>query len=78
MRYVLDKATGKLVEKQSLPPPCLAPNVIPDIQECRNMVEGGRLTSRSQIRELERRHGVRQIGNDWAGEVSRSEGHGRN
>lgn len=76
-RYVFDKKTRKLVEHKAVLSPSLAPNVIPDIVECRNMVEGGLLTSRSQIREIERRHGVRQIGNDWVGRVPRSEEHER-
>jgi hypothetical protein len=44
-----------------------APNVISDVEPFVSPVDKTVITSRSQIREHEKKHGVRQIGNDWTG-----------
>ena len=41
--------------------------VIKDIDPFRSPVDGSYVTSRSELREHEKKHNVRQIGNDWAG-----------
>jgi type II secretory pathway component PulK len=38
-----------------------------DIEPFLSPVDGTYVTSRSELREHEKRHNVRQIGNDWAG-----------
>jgi len=52
--------------------PC--PYVVPDITPFQNVAtrEGGEITSRSQLREFERRHNLRQVGDDIKpGEIAR-------
>jgi hypothetical protein len=41
--------------------------VIKDIEPFISPIDGNIVGSRSVLREHERRHSVRQIGNDWAG-----------
>ena len=41
--------------------------VMADIEEFVSPVDRSVIGSRSQLRAHERQHGVRQIGNDWAG-----------
>ena len=41
--------------------------VIKDIEPFISPIDGKAVGSRSALREHERRHSVRQIGNDWAG-----------
>jgi hypothetical protein len=41
--------------------------IIKDIEPFQSPVDGSYVTSRSELREHEKRHNVRQIGNDWAG-----------
>jgi len=41
--------------------------VIKDIEPFISPIDGNTIGSRSVLREHERRHNVRQIGNDWAG-----------
>jgi hypothetical protein len=42
-------------------------HVMGDIRAFRSPIDGSVIASRSQLREHERRHGVRQVGNDWTG-----------
>ena len=44
-----------------------AHNIMKDIEPFLSPVDGTYVTSRSELREHEKRHNVRQIGNDWAG-----------
>jgi hypothetical protein len=44
-----------------------APMVMGDIKSFVSPVDKTVISSRSQLREHERAHGVKQIGNDWAG-----------
>lgn len=60
-RYVL--RNGELVEKNS---PAAYSNIMPDIAEFKTQ-DGTPITSRSHLREYEKRMGVKQIGTDWAG-----------
>jgi hypothetical protein len=48
------------------PAPC-AFHLMGDIRAFRSPIDGSVIASRSQLREHERRHGVRQTGNDWTG-----------
>jgi hypothetical protein len=41
--------------------------VMRDIDEFVSPIDGSTVGSRSALREHEKRHNVRQIGNDWAG-----------
>jgi len=61
-RYV--RRNGKIVEKHS--GASSGPLVISDIKEFVTQ-DGVAITSRSQLRDYERRNGVRQVGNDWTG-----------
>jgi|TARA_R110002020_G_scaffold36406_3_gene109363 hypothetical protein len=38
-----------------------------DIEPFRSPLDGSHITTRSELREHEKKHNVRQIGNDWAG-----------
>lgn len=69
--YVL--RNGKLVEKPPVEPAARV-HVVGDIEPCRNMIEGGMITTRREIREIERRHRVVQCGNDWSGVLPRPPG----
>jgi hypothetical protein len=42
-------------------------NLIKDIEPFRSPLDGKYVTSRSELREHEKKHNVRQIGNDWSG-----------
>jgi len=44
-----------------------AHSIMKDIEPFLSPVDGTYVTSRSELREHEKRHNVRQIGNDWAG-----------
>jgi hypothetical protein len=44
-----------------------SPSVIADVKPFVSPIDGTVLTSRSEIREHEKRHQVRQCGNDWTG-----------
>jgi hypothetical protein len=61
MRYVL--RAGKLVEKNRAAPTY---TVMSDIKPFVTQ-DGVEITSRSTLRDYERRLGVRQVGNDWTG-----------
>lgn len=63
-RYVL--RDGKLVEKDKAVPKA-GLTFIPDIAPFET-VEGVYIGSRRSLREYEKRHNVKQIGNDWAGD----------
>lgn len=66
-RYVL--RDGELVEKDKAAPRhsmTRHANIISDIKEFKTQ-EGTPITSRMQLREYERRMGVKQVGNDWTG-----------
>lgn len=41
-------------------------NIIPDIQPFKTQ-DGTEITSRSNLRAYERKHGVKQVGTDWTG-----------
>ena len=62
MRYVY--RNGHLVEKRRAGPK--GPLVISDIREFVTQ-DGVTITSRSSLRDYERKHGVKQVGNDWTG-----------
>ena len=63
MRYIQDPVTLKLVPAHEYrrPEPS-APQVLPDIAPFRSPVTGEEITSRPQLREHNRRHGVTQHG----------------
>ena len=42
-------------------------SIMKDIEPFKSPIDGSYVTSRSELREHEKRHNVRQIGNDWAG-----------
>jgi hypothetical protein len=63
MRYV--HRDGKLVPKH-LAGPKSGPLVISDIEPFQTQ-DGTPITSRSALRDYERKMGVRQVGNDWTG-----------
>ena len=42
--------------------------MILDIAPFRSPIDGSEISSRKALRDHERRHGVRQVGNDWAGD----------
>lgn len=63
--YVL--RDGALVEKSKAPPQSGVFHAMRDIAEFRSPIDGSVISSRSHLREHERQHGVRQIGNDWSG-----------
>ncbi len=58
---------GRWVPREEFRRPASRIHVIPDVQAFRSPVDGSVISSRSALREHERRHDVRQIGNDWAG-----------
>jgi hypothetical protein len=61
MRYVL--RAGKLVEKnRAVPTYTVMSDIKPFVTQ-----DGVEITSRSTLRDYERRLGVRQVGNDWTG-----------
>jgi hypothetical protein len=64
--YVL--RDGALVDKRLAPPRASSrsAHVISDIEPFTTQ-EGAAITSRADLREYERRNGVKQIGTDWAG-----------
>ena len=45
----------------------VAYNIIRDIEPFQSPVDGSYVTSRSELREHEKKHNVRQTGNDWTG-----------
>jgi hypothetical protein len=57
---------GKIVEK-SRAAPSKNIGVISDVQPFQSPIDKTWITSRSQIREHEKKHSVYQIGNDWCG-----------
>jgi len=61
-RYV--RRNGRIVKKVSNA--AAYSNVMSDIAEFKTQ-DGTPITSRSQLREYEKRMGVRQVGNDWTG-----------
>lgn len=59
---------GELVEKHlAAPLPLRSMHVMGDIQPFVSPIDKTVITSRSQVREHERKHNVYQIGNDWCG-----------
>ena len=65
-RYVM--RNGELVEKHLAAPKLTqrSAHSLSDIAPFRTQ-EGAEISSRSQLREYERRNGVRQVGTDWTG-----------
>lgn len=63
-RYVL--RDGKLVEKSKAGRKA-GLTIIPDIRPFKTQ-DGVGIGSRRELREYEKKHNVRQIGNDWAGD----------
>ena len=63
---------GKLVPKDQAAPRFASRDhrFIPDIQPFKTM-DGTEITSRSELRAYEIKHGVRQVGNDWT-EIGRA------
>jgi len=59
--YVL--RDGKLVEKTDAQRPDSGPFFLPDISPFRTQ-DGTAISSRSQLRAYETKHGIRQVGND--------------
>lgn len=62
--YVL--RNGEFVEKDKAPPPGKSVHVISDVQPFISPIDRTLISSRSQVREHERIHGVKQVGNDIA------------
>ena len=62
--YVYDKAQGKVIPK-SVFQGVRGHSVISDVEPFTSRIDGTVLTSRSQIRAHERKHQVRQCGNDY-------------
>lgn len=59
---------GRLVPKdEAAPRHGRSLQVMSDIEPFQSPIDGTVITSRSQLREHEQRHGVRQVGNDWSG-----------
>ena len=46
--------------------------VMSDISEFKSPIDGSIISSRSGLKEHEKIHGVRQIGNDWGGTSDKS------
>lgn len=57
---------GKVIPKHTAPPKS-GVSVISDISPFVSPIDSTEITSRSALREHERKHQVRQIGNDYAG-----------
>lgn len=68
MRQTFVIRDGELVPKDQAEPRFAKTDhrFIPDITPFRTM-DGEEITSRSALRAYERKHGVRQVGNDWTG-----------
>ena len=62
MREVFVMRDGKLVPKSGAAPLDSAFHVMQDITEFQSPIDGSLIASRSQLREHERRFGVRQCG----------------
>lgn len=60
---------GRAVLKPDGPEPSASAvfHLMDDIRAFRSPIDGSVIASRSHLREHERRHGVRQSGNDWTG-----------
>lgn len=56
---------GKLVEKHKAPPKGGA-FFMPDIKPFISPIDGTEISSRSHLRSHEHKHGVRQVGDDYA------------
>ena len=56
----------RLVELDRETPPAAAPAVVADIAPYRSMRTGERIAGRAQHREHLRRHGLVEVGNEWA------------
>lgn len=70
--YVQDPVTFELIPKDEYQRPEVnAPMVMPDIGEYTSMVDGTRITSRSQHRAHLRQHGVIEVGNETKALLSR-------
>ena len=72
LKCMVDKADGTLCnpDKDSWVPE--APVLMLDIGEFRSPIDGKLISSRSQLAEHNRRHGVIQVGNDLMGAVDRN------
>ena len=57
---------GRFVEKHVAMAEKAGITIIPDITPFQTQ-DGHAITSRAALKEYERKHGVRQIGNDWPG-----------
>lgn len=71
--YVQDPVTFELIPKDEYVrrDEISAPMVMPDIGEYTSMVDGTRITSRSQHRAHLRQHGVIEVGNETKALLSR-------
>lgn len=71
--YMQDPVTFELIPKEEYVPrgQVNAPMVMPDIGEYTSMVDGTRITSRSQHRAHLRQHGVIEVGNETKALLSR-------
>ena len=71
--YVQDPVTFELIPKEEYVPrsDVNAPMVMSDIGEYTSMVDGTRITSRSQHRAHLRQHGVIEVGNETKALLSR-------
>ena len=67
-RYRYDKELDRVVEihDHNGPESPTFHGVMPDIKHFSTQ-DGVEITSRSKLREYERRTGTRQVGNDWSG-----------
>ena len=62
----------KMVEvthRLSKAPSKAGPLVLKDIEPFVSPIDGSVIASRAALREHEKRHNVRQLGNDWAGDA---------
>lgn len=66
MRKTYVVRDGQLVEKSKAPPLNGGAFFMPDITPFVTQ-DGTPISSRSELRAYEQRHGVRQTGNDWTG-----------
>lgn len=67
-KWIFDKASGEMVEvSPDYQPPAKPVHVISDIAPFISPIDRTEISSRSALREHERRYEVRQCGNDWTG-----------
>ena len=63
IKWSAEQATIQRPEKKPKP----GINIIHDVEPFFSPIDGSIIGSRRDLREHEKRHNVRQLGNDWAG-----------